>query len=60
MRTIWNELTQTEEKMPGYDAMIGNTAALTAPAATQPATTLYVPLQFWFCKNAGLALKCRA
>jgi hypothetical protein len=54
---IWNELTQTAEKEDGYDAMVGNTAALTTNnATTKPATTLYIPLQFWFCRNAGLAL----
>ena len=36
--------------------MIGSTVALTTPALTIPATTLYIPFQFWFCKNAGLAL----
>ena len=27
-----------------------------APRQSLPATTLYVPLQFWFCRNPGLAL----
>jgi hypothetical protein len=27
-----------------------------APRNALPETTLYVPLQFWFCKNPGLAL----
>lgn len=36
--------------------MIGNTSALTTGDDTQLATTLYVPLQFWFCRNPGLAL----
>ena len=42
--------------------MIGNTDALTSvvddavSGPTTPASTLYVPLQFWFCRNAGLAL----
>lgn len=39
--------------------MIGDTAALTVtatPKSSVPATTLYVPFQFWFCKNPGLAL----
>lgn len=56
---IWNELTQTSEKEAGYNAMIGNTSALspaTSPGASTPRTTLYVPLQFWFCRNPGLAL----
>merc|ERR1712166_1005591 len=25
-------------------------------SATMPETTLYIPLQFWFCRNPGLAL----
>ncbi len=56
--SIWNELTQTSEKVNGYDAMIGNVEALTGNAAaeTTPAYTCYVPLQFWFCRNPGLAL----
>ena len=36
--------------------MIGSTAALTTAALNIPAATLYIPLQFWFCRNAGLAL----
>ena len=31
-------------------------AAVCAPRNTLPETTLYVPLQFWFCRNPGLAL----
>ena len=27
-----------------------------APRNTLPETTLYIPLQFWFCRNPGLAL----
>ena len=36
--------------------MIGNTTTLTTAALTIPATTLYIPLQFWFNRNPGLAL----
>ena len=36
--------------------MIGSTVSLTTAAASIPASTLYVPFQFWFCKNPGLAL----
>lgn len=54
---IWNELTQTSEKEDGYNAMIGNVPAMTtASASGAPAYTLYIPLQFWFCRNPGLAL----
>ena len=45
--TIYNELTQVAEKEDAYNVMIGNTAALTTPAAAIPAS-LYVPLIFWF------------
>jgi Large eukaryotic DNA virus major capsid protein/Major capsid protein N-terminus len=56
---IWNELTQTAEKEDGYNVMIGSTVDLTDVTVTPnstPAATLYVPLQFWFCRNPGLAL----
>jgi len=37
--------------------MVGNTVHLTGTGLTSvEATTLYVPLQFWFCRNPGLAL----
>ena len=47
---VWNELTQEAGKKTGYAEMIGNTASATG------ARTLYIPLQFWFCRNPGLAL----
>lgn len=53
---IWSELTQTAEHEDGYNVMIGNTAELTTPAASIPSARLYVPLQFWFNRNPGLAL----
>jgi hypothetical protein len=31
-------------------------AAVCTPRKALPETTLYVPLQFWFCRNPGLAL----
>ena len=54
---IWNELTQEPGHQIGYDNMVGNTFALTGTAlSVAEATTLYVPFQFWFCRNPGLAL----
>ncbi len=54
---IWNELTQEAGHQVGYDNMVGNTIALTGTGLNRTeATTLYVPLQFWFCRNPGLAL----
>ena len=55
--TIWNELTQKPGLQVGYDNMVGNTVHLTGSGLCKTeATTLYVPLQFWFCRNPGLAL----
>jgi hypothetical protein len=45
---IWNELTQTAGHWDGYKTM--------TTLKTNATTTLYVPLQFWFCRNPGLAL----
>ena len=54
---IWNELTQEPGKQNGYDNMVGNTIHLTGTGLNSTeACTLYVPLQFWFCRNPGLAL----
>jgi hypothetical protein len=48
---IWNELTLNYGKRTGYRSMVGASIG-----ATNTATTLYVPLEFWFCRNPGLAL----
>lgn len=53
---IWNELTQTGSKEEGYTEMIGGSTDLVQAASSIDAATIYVPLQFWFCKNPGLAL----
>jgi hypothetical protein len=53
---IWNELTLTGEKEAGYNNMIGNVTGLTTAAASVSGQTMYIPLQFWFCRNPGLAL----
>ena len=52
---IWNELTQTSEKDTGYKKMVGNTQEMTTNGETTE-YTMYIPLQFWFCRNPGLAL----
>ena len=55
--TIWNELTIPPGLKSGYDNMVGNTAHLTGTGLqSTDATTLYIPFQFWFCRNPGLAL----
>src|SRR6056300_258963 len=40
----------------GPCAASGGPAQVCAPRNALPETTLYVPLQFWFCRNPGLAL----
>lgn len=60
---IWNELTQTAGHQIGYANMVGNTPQLTsiwtAPpdaSITVPGKVLYIPLEFWWNRNPGLAL----
>jgi hypothetical protein len=61
---IWNELSQTAGHSEGYEKMV-NGAKLaqgeapvygTSDTPLTDARTVYVPLQFWFCRNPGLAL----
>jgi hypothetical protein len=47
---IWNELSLPYGKRSGFDTMVGKTAFTTS------GQVLYVPLEFWFCRNPGLAL----
>lgn len=61
---IWNELTQTAGHAVGYANMVGNTPDLTSVTKVASGGTakvvkgkwLYIPLQWWFCRNPGLAL----
>lgn len=63
---IWYELTHEVGQEYGYAKMIGDIPELTSistlswdnPENTllKPAYTLYIPLQFYFCRNNGLAL----
>ncbi len=50
---IWNELTLPVSKREGYNDMIGAYGGI---VNTTIKPTLYVPLEFWFCRNVGLAL----
>ena len=49
---IWNELSLPVGKRYAYDMMVGADSDLVSKAQTK----LYVPLEFWFCRNVGLAL----
>jgi len=47
---VWNELSLPKSKRGGYNRMVGSSGGLLN------GQTLYVPLEFWFCRNVGLAL----
>jgi hypothetical protein len=54
---IWNELSLPKGKRSGYNTMVGaNNANLCTKLAGGDSYELYVPLEFWFCRNVGLAL----
>jgi hypothetical protein len=56
-------LTQSAGHQLGYANMVGNIPTLTTPvvntgssAVTVAGEVLYIPLEFWFNRNPGLAL----
>jgi hypothetical protein len=56
---LWETLTADIDTATKLDAMVNNgtqgaTTAITD--CTDRPKTLYIPLQFWFCRNPGLAL----
>jgi hypothetical protein len=59
---IWNQLTNKPGHEYSYQRMVGNIPSLTKNIAQSGESTsineqrLYIPLQFWFCRNPGLAL----
>ena len=54
---IWDELTTKTEKRAGYNQMVGKYASdIGLRNNGLLGRTYYVPLQFWFCQNPGLAL----
>ena len=54
---IWWELSHKIGQERGFARMVGDVPELTTINSTdKPSYTLYVPLQFWFNRNNGLAL----
>jgi hypothetical protein len=54
---IWTQLsTPVGKKTVGYDLMVGNSNVVPPVNNGVTKRRLYVPLQFWFCRNPGLAL----
>jgi hypothetical protein len=54
---IWNELSLPQGKRDGYKLMVGgdkyNRSIILQAGESY---SVYVPLEFWFCRNVGLAL----
>ena len=53
---IWNELSLPIGKRYGYDKMVGADGNALSKVQNNKSTKLYIPLEFWFCRNIGLAL----
>jgi hypothetical protein len=54
---IWNELSLPVGKREGYNTMVGaNPRNICTKLNMGQSYELYVPLEFWFCRNVGLAL----
>ena len=57
---IWSELNLAGSQLAGYGAMVGKNyqGPIYTPynVNVEPNNQLQIPLQFWFCRNPGLAI----
>jgi hypothetical protein len=53
---VWGELSRNSSLDAGTNKMLGNTPELRKYTKTKGRYTMYVPMEFWFCRNNGLAL----
>jgi hypothetical protein len=57
---IWSELNLAGSQLQGYGTMVGKnySSAIWQPYDTsyEPGNLIQIPLQFWFCRNPGLAI----
>jgi len=54
---IWNELSLPVGKRDGYNVMVGANSTNSCTRLDNALSyEVYVPLEFWFCRNVGLAL----
>jgi|UniRef100_A0A6C0LD25 hypothetical protein len=54
---VWNELSLPISKKEAYKKMVGaNDKLATIGTDANTGANLYIPLEFWFCRNVGLAL----
>lgn len=51
---IWSELTNRQDR--ALNKMVGNVPSLYHFSNGKPGYQLYIPLEFWFCRNSGLSL----
>ena len=57
---IWSQLTLRGSQVDGYGTMVGKDFSakpfIPYDVTISPGNRLYIPLQFWFCRNPGLAI----
>jgi hypothetical protein len=57
---VWTDLTLTGSQTEGYGKMVGKDYSLNTQVpytlSNNPGNRLFIPLQFWFCRNPGLSL----
>jgi hypothetical protein len=58
---VWNELSRNSSLDNGMAKMIGDVPSMTDLSSATSGVwknsyTMFIPLQFWFCRNNGLAL----
>ena len=53
---VWHHLTRSEENESAYANMVGDTVEAGELKLVHNDLDLYIPLQFFFCRNNGLAL----
>ena len=57
---IWSELSLNESQTKGYGNMIGKNFNQSQwqpyDVSSEPGSRVFIPLQFWFCRNPGLAI----
>ena len=57
---IWSEISLSESLLKNYGTMVGKNYSQPSwqpyDTTAEPGNRLFVPLQFWFCRNPGLAI----
>jgi hypothetical protein len=53
---LWNQMFNKKANEPAFKKMVGQVPELTDFTNGKPAYTLYIPLQFWFCRSSANAL----